>query len=182
MSSEVSADIFDVNGALRFNRVGGTTPEDIPANGVLHVHTVSGSAITLGGGGAVQLCGIEYVDDDNTQIVLADDVADVKFFRVAPGVTITVLHNETLDLLGAALPAEQRIITSSGRDFDLEVINSQAFFAYVPSLTGFRWFFVDRLAYTPSTSADWSGDPTNFPDALDRLAAAVAGLLAAPIP
>ena len=36
--------------------------------------------------------------------------------------------------------------------------------------------------YTPDTSADWDGDPTTAQEALDRLAAAVAGLLAAPIP
>lgn len=37
-------------------------------------------------------------------------------------------------------------------------------------------------AYVPTTSADWVGDPADIQEALDRLASAVAGLLAAPIP
>ena len=38
------------------------------------------------------------------------------------------------------------------------------------------------VAYVPTTSADWAGDPATVQEALDRIAAAVAGLLAAPIP
>lgn len=36
--------------------------------------------------------------------------------------------------------------------------------------------------YVPGVSADWAGDPATLQEALDRLAAAVAGLLGAPIP
>lgn len=36
--------------------------------------------------------------------------------------------------------------------------------------------------YSPATSADWSGDPASMAAALDRIAAAVAGLLTNPIP
>lgn len=36
--------------------------------------------------------------------------------------------------------------------------------------------------YSPSTSGDWSGDPATVHEALDRLAAAVAGLLGGPVP
>jgi len=38
------------------------------------------------------------------------------------------------------------------------------------------------LGYLPNNSADWSGDPTDLANAVDRLAAAVAGLLGGPIP
>jgi hypothetical protein len=36
--------------------------------------------------------------------------------------------------------------------------------------------------YFPGASGNWAGDPATMGDALDRIAAAVAGLLAAPIP
>lgn len=36
--------------------------------------------------------------------------------------------------------------------------------------------------YRPANSADWDGDPETLKDAVDRLAAAVAGLLGVPIP
>lgn len=38
------------------------------------------------------------------------------------------------------------------------------------------------VGYTPSNSADWSGDPTDVAAALNRLAAAVAGLLGTAVP
>lgn len=38
------------------------------------------------------------------------------------------------------------------------------------------------LSYHPSTPGDWSGSPSHVWEALDRLAAAVAGLLGGPIP
>lgn len=38
------------------------------------------------------------------------------------------------------------------------------------------------VLYTPAASGDWDGDPTTVADALDRIAAAVAGLLTTPIP
>jgi hypothetical protein len=37
-------------------------------------------------------------------------------------------------------------------------------------------------SYTPATPGDWSGNPADAIEALDRLAAAVAGLLGGPIP
>jgi hypothetical protein len=43
--------------------------------------------------------------------------------------------------------------------------------------------YVDTSAgYTPNASGDWDGDPATVQEALDRLAAAVAGLLGGPIP
>ena len=36
--------------------------------------------------------------------------------------------------------------------------------------------------YAPGNPGDWDGDPATIQDALDRLAAAVSGLLTAPIP
>lgn len=182
MSSEIGADIANVNGALRFKRLGSPTPVDIPANGVLEI-SVSGSAsITIGGGGATSLVGIKYVDEEGNQIVLNDDSSDVKFFRAAPGVTITVMHNQTVDLDAQALPAAQRILTSSSKNFTLELINTQAFFAYSVAASGFRWGFADRQNYTPGNSADWDGDPATQQEFNDRVAAALAGLLGAPIP
>jgi len=38
------------------------------------------------------------------------------------------------------------------------------------------------VAYTPGTPGDWAGSPTNAGDAIDRIAAAVAGLLGGTIP
>jgi len=151
MSSEITADIFNVTGALRFQREGATALVDIPANGVLQLHVASGAAITLGDGGATQLLGIEYVDDNGNPVELSDDQTDVKFLLAAPGVTITALHARATDLLAAPIPETQRIITSSGKDFVLEQINAQIFFAYVPlPVDGFRWYLVDR----PNFNAD----------------------------
>ena len=51
--------------------------------------------------------------------------------------------------------------------------------------TNTGWAALDNApdtAYTPSTPGDWAGSPTNVQDAIDRLAAAVSGLLGAPIP
>lgn len=36
--------------------------------------------------------------------------------------------------------------------------------------------------YTPASPGHWNGNPTNYIDAIDRLAAAVSGLLGGPIP
>lgn len=182
MSSEFGADIFDVNGAIRFKRIGSPAPIDIPANGVLVVAINEGATITIGGGGATSLVGIKYVDEDGVQITIDDDRADVKFFRSAPGVTITVMHDQAVDLDAVALPTSERLLTSSAKNFTMETINAQAFFAYSAAAAGFRWFFVDRLNYTPSTPVDWDGSPASVPEALDRIASSVALLLSGPIP
>jgi len=43
-------------------------------------------------------------------------------------------------------------------------------------------FTAINIEYLPATSGDWSGDPAWDREAIDRLAAAVAGLLGTPIP
>jgi len=43
-------------------------------------------------------------------------------------------------------------------------------------------FAAINIEYLPATSGDWSGDPAWDREAIDRLAAAVAGLLGTPIP
>ena len=54
---------------------------------------------------------------------------------------------------------------------------------------GAQWFMLSReptnknlIPYTPAAPANWAGSPTDVWTALDRLAAAVAGLLGGPIP
>jgi len=59
---------------------------------------------------------------------------------------------------------------------------------FLPNWTGgggvfsFTSVYPQLVNYTPLNSGDWNGDPTNIRDALDRIAAAVAGLLGGPIP
>jgi hypothetical protein len=181
--SEISADVFDVRGGLLIGRLGAETPIDIPASGILQVHSNDGASITLGGGGATQLLGIEFLDELDAPMVLNVDQAAAKFFRVAPGVSIEILHNRAVDLLAQAIPEEQRIATSSGQDFMLEVINSQAFYAYSITFVGFRWGFTDRQSYVPANALDWQAPvPRTLTEMGDRLAAAVAGLLGGAIP
>jgi hypothetical protein len=167
--SYVEADQFYVRGALRFR----TALMEIPASGVLVVDVNNASAITLIAGGATELLGIQYVDESegNTPVVLDTDQAEVKFIRVAPGFDVTVRHDATVDLnLDPILPAD-RILTSSGNDFALDVVNAQSFFAYVPSLVGFRWYLVDRHAYVAAVDDDWFPVPIEQLAALDQLAA-----------
>jgi hypothetical protein len=177
--------MFDVRGGLIFSREGAETPVDIPANGILQVRSTDGASITLGGGGATQLLGVEFLDAEGVPMVLENNQVAVKFFRVAPGVSIEVLHNRTEDLNvePVAIPPEQRIVTSSGQDFMLETINSQAFFAYVPAALGFRWGFTDRQGSVPANPLDYQAPvPRTLSERLDRHAAALAGLLGEPIP
>jgi hypothetical protein len=181
--STISADIFEVRGGLLFVREGAETPINIPANGVLQVRLGEGASITLGGGGATQLVGIEFLDEEDQPVQIENDRTATKFLRVAPGVSIEVLHNRSEDLDTDPLPATQRIITSSGQDFMLESINSQAFYAYVPQVAGFRWGFTDRQSYSPANAFDWQApSPRTIVEAIDRLAASVAGLIVGPIP
>jgi hypothetical protein len=177
MSSEIGADIAIVNGALRFKRL----VTDIPASGILEIPITAAASITLTGGGSLSLYGIKYVDEEGTQIVIDEEFSDAKLFRVAAGVSITVLHNQAVDAAAQAIPVEQRILTSSGKSFALEVINTQTVFAYASAVAGFRWGFTDRNNYN-ATPGDWDGSPPDTTaDAITRLAAAVA-LLSGPIP
>jgi hypothetical protein len=177
MSSEIGADIANVNGALRFKRL----VTDIPANGILEIPVTAGASITLTGGGSLSLYGIKYVDEDDVAIELAEDFADAKLFRVAAGVTITVMHNQSVDAEAQAIPAEQRILTSSGKNFELETINTQSVFAYSSLVSGFRWGFTDRLGYS-STPGHFADPQPNLPAAVTRIAAALSDLLGEPIP
>lgn len=52
----------------------------------------------------------------------------------------------------------------------------------VADLTALVYAQLPGFPYVPSTPADWAGDPASVEDALNRLAAAVAGLLGGPIP
>jgi hypothetical protein len=182
--SEVQADLITALGALRVQREGAETPIEIPASGVLTISVDDGASVTVGDAGENRIVGIIYLDANGDEMPTdLPDFADVKFFRASLGASVTVLHNRTTDLLGNPLPTHQRIFTTSQKDFALESINSQVFFAYTAALTDFRWVFTDRLNYDASTPADWdTAPPANIPDALDRLAAAVAGLLGEPIP
>jgi hypothetical protein len=178
--SYIESDQFWVNGALRFR----TELMTIPASGVLVVDTSNGSAITLIAGGATELLGIEYIDGSNggAAVEIDENQTDVKFIRAAAGFAVTVRNNATVDLNTDPIAPANRILTSSGKDFILDVINTQSFFAYVTSLTSFRWYLVDRMNYD-AEPADWVAPPPDtISDALTRMAAAVAGLLGAPIP
>lgn len=180
--SEVIADVLHVQGVLRIAREGAEVPIAIPANGVLTVTVMDGASITLDDSGAAAIVGIEYLDADGNPVEIEPSHTDAKFFRATPGAVITVRHNQTLDLLGAALPPTQRIATSSGKDFQLAATNTQAFFAYSIAATDFRWGFADPDNYV-AVPGDWAGAPPDTQaDATTRLAAAVAGLLGAPIP
>jgi hypothetical protein len=167
--SYVEADQFHVNGALRFH----IELMEIPANGVLVLDLNAPSSITIIAGGADELLGIEYVDlaDDGSAVVIEDDRADVKFIRAAPGFAVTVRNNATEDLDTVAIASASRIVTSSGNDFVLDVVNTQGFFAYVPALGDFRWYLVDRDSYASAVNTDWAPDPTSQAAALDQLAA-----------
>lgn len=180
--SEKIVSVLHAHGTIRIEREGAETPVSIPASGILQVSTGDGASITLGDGGATQLAGVEYLDENGDTVDIETNHTDAKSFRVAPGVTITVLHNRTVDLLANPIPAEQRILTSSGKDFALSTINTQAFYAYAATVTGFRWSFADHDNYDADPS-DWAGAaPDNIADAITRMATALAGLLGEPIP
>jgi len=174
--SKVEADLISARGAIQFTRQGATASVDIPASGVIQVTAGQGSAITLGGGGATELLGIEYVDGDGDPVVLDEDVADLKFFRAAPGVVITIRHNRTEDLNAEPLPipAEQRILTSSGNDFEVRGLNARGFYAYVQLVAGFRWYFTDDLSYAAAAPEDWPTSPTSIWGALDYIGSVTA--------
>ncbi len=166
MANEITPDIATVN-ELRFRRAS----FNIPANGVLVVGLVEGAAITITGG-ASALYGIKYVDEDGIQITLGPEFTGVKFIRAAPGVTVTIMHNATVDIDAQPIPVEQRLLTSSLKAFTLETVNAQAFYGYAPApISGFRWFFVDRLNFDPANPEDWNPLPASMPAALNQLAA-----------
>lgn len=170
--SSISADLITVSGALRFIREGAVVPINIPANGVLDVTLGNGSAITLGGGGATQLVGIRYLDPSGAEMQLEQDWTDSLFIRAAPGVSITIMHEQSVDLVLDPLPANRRTVTSSGNSYMLETVNSHGFYAYVPVAGAFRWYFFDRQAYNPAEPAHWAGSPpTSIQSGIDRLAA-----------
>lgn len=171
MSSKAEADIIHAKGAIMVRR-SAVGIVDIPANGVLSVNLEEGSAITIGGGGALELLGIEYLDRDGAPVSIDQQDATLKSIRAVSGVTIVVRHNATLDLLAQAIPAQQRLFTTSLNDFEIRQANVRGFFAYVDPLADFRWVMVEDLAYAAAVPADWPNPkPTSLIQAADVLAA-----------
>lgn len=101
------------------------------------------------------------------------------FLAVAVGKTASIISTSTITLASGAVSGAGDVSVSTPASIS-NVSTTQA------GLSGS--FSVTRptaanIQYTPGTGADWADpDPTLSSQAIDRLAAAVAGLLGAPIP
>lgn len=171
--SQVEADIIHALGAIMVRRPS-TGVVDIPASGILSLNLIEGSAMTLGGGGALELRGVELLDRNGTQAVIDQLDAALKTFRAAPGVKILVRHNATEDLSAQAIPAQQRIYTTSQNDFEIRQANVRGFFTYVDPVGDVRWVMNEELSFDAADPGDWPTSPTSVIDALDYLGASVA--------
>lgn len=158
---------------LRAVREGVPVPVPIPTSGVVELRVGQGSSITLGAG---TIYGFRYLDANDTQVVLAEELTDIKWLRTTPGTVLTILHEQLVDGDGNPLAAEQRCFTSSGNTVTVGVINTKAFFGFSPALAGFRWAIADEDAFVPGNPLDWVPPVKYKSEALDRLAAAVVAL------
>ena len=168
------------NGPIIFETIGGGSPITLPGDGVLEVIAGTGANFVLATGQTLK--GLRWLDDLNGAITDTIDEDDEPFcsIRAEPGGTITIAHND------GSVPADERIACSGGVNVTVGPNRLQCWLVY----DGASWAseapdwtpYAEYVPYSPATPADWSGSPTTAAEALDRLAAAVAGLLAAPIP
>jgi hypothetical protein len=169
------------NGPIAFETIGGAgSPITLPLDGVLDVVATTGASFVLATGQTLR--GLRWLDDLGSPITDTIDEDDEPFcmIRAEPGGVITISHND------GSVPADERIATTWGLDVLVGpnrvqcwlVHNGSGWASDAPDWTA----WASGVPYSPATPADWSGSPTTAADALDRLAAAVAGLLAASIP
>ena len=164
-----------------------------PDAGEPKIITLPGSGVLTAGGGSIYrlangstLRGVDFLDENSTPIEDNYDNASAPqiVLEVEHGGTVTIVHED------GTVSAGSRILVPGGANGTLSGLAVQIFRVRVDLGSGYVWrnrinlrpLTAGIVGYTPSTPADFDGAPTTQQQFNDRVAAALAGLLGAPIP